>query len=88
MEFHISASEAVRKFSDIINRIRYRGEEFIVERGGEPVCRIVPVMPSFATGRQLATVFKSIAKPDPEYWDAVADAIRNQPLLPNPPWPH
>jgi hypothetical protein len=43
LESHISATEAARTFSDILNRVRYRGEAFVVERGGEPVCRISPV---------------------------------------------
>lgn len=40
---HISATDAARSFSDIVNRVRYRGEEFIVEKGGQAVCRIVPL---------------------------------------------
>jgi prevent-host-death family protein len=39
----ISATEAARNFSGLINRVHYRGETFVVERGGEPVGKIVPL---------------------------------------------
>lgn len=87
MLFRISATEAARNLSDIINRIRYRGDEFIVERGGEAVCRIVPTMPSYVTGHDLKKAFAAIPKPDHAYWDLVADAIQTQPPPPDLPWP-
>jgi hypothetical protein len=36
MTTHVSATEAVKTFSDLLNRIRYRGEEFVVERAVNP----------------------------------------------------
>src|SRR5450756_1030612 len=41
MSTRVSATEAVRTFSDLLTRIRYRGEEFVIERGGEPQCRMM-----------------------------------------------
>ena len=43
METTITATELARGLSDILNRVRYRGERFIVERGGEPVAVLEPV---------------------------------------------
>ncbi len=43
MEYHISATELARRLGDILGRIRYRSESFIVERNGRPVARIGPV---------------------------------------------
>jgi len=43
MKSEISATEAARRFSEILNRVRYRNESFVVKRGGAPVCEIVPV---------------------------------------------
>ena len=47
MGFHmkptISVTEAVRNFADFINRVVYRREEFVLERGGKPVARLTPV---------------------------------------------
>ena len=39
----ISVTEAVRNFSDIIGRIRYKGESFLLTKGGTLVARIDPV---------------------------------------------
>ena len=43
MEYRISATELARRLGDILGRIRYRSESFIVERNGKPVARIGPV---------------------------------------------
>jgi prevent-host-death family protein len=43
MKSEISATEAARRFSEILSRVRYRDETFVVKRGGVPVCEIVPV---------------------------------------------
>jgi prevent-host-death family protein len=43
MKGTISVTEAVRNFADFINRVAYRGEHFVLERGGRPVARLVPV---------------------------------------------
>jgi prevent-host-death family protein len=85
MESHISATEAARSFSDLLNRVLYRGEVFVVERGGQPVCRITPARPVKFTLRDLVHLLKTIPKPDPGYWDALEEINRNQPT-PESPW--
>jgi antitoxin (DNA-binding transcriptional repressor) of toxin-antitoxin stability system len=42
METTITATELARNLSDILNRVRYRGERFRVERNGELVATIEP----------------------------------------------
>ena len=60
MEKVVSATEAVRKFSDILNSIRYRGESYTVVRGGKPVASISPVE---APGKKrLLRELKELAK--------------------------
>jgi len=44
MESSISATELARKLGDVLGRIRYRGESFVVERNGEPIARITPIV--------------------------------------------
>ena len=43
MKHTISVTEAARNFADIVSRVFYRGERFILERGGKPVARLLPV---------------------------------------------
>ncbi len=43
MEKTISATEAVRRFSEILNSIKYRGNHYTIMRGGKPVASISPV---------------------------------------------
>lgn len=87
MKSHLSATQAVRQFSDLLNRVRYRGEEFVIERGGEPVCEIVPARPTTRTVADLVHALRSIPKPDDEYWDTLEDLTQNQQPLPPSPWP-
>ena len=47
MESKITATELARTLGDVLGRIRYRGDSFVVERNGEPVARIAP-LPSAA----------------------------------------
>lgn len=55
----ISVTLAARKFSDCINRVRYQGASFLLEKNGVPVARIVPVEPSFSSDfEQLAITLR------------------------------
>jgi hypothetical protein len=46
MEYKISATELARKLGDVLGKIRYRNSAFVVERNGEPVARLSPVLAS------------------------------------------
>jgi antitoxin (DNA-binding transcriptional repressor) of toxin-antitoxin stability system len=43
MEEIVTATRAVRDFSDLLNTIKFKGHTFIIERGGKPVARMVPM---------------------------------------------
>ena len=86
MDSHISATEAARSLSDLLNRVRYRGESFLVERGGEPVCRIIPAGPPRCTVAMLVRALRSTAVPDDDYLDTVEKLTRAQPALPRTAW--
>lgn len=43
MDRSIQATEAVRKFSEILNTIKFKGEHYIIQRGGKPVAFMGPV---------------------------------------------
>ena len=82
----ISATEAARTFSELLDRVYYRGETFVIERGGEPVCEMSHVKPLRFTGADFLTLLHSLPKPDPGFWDAVEDATRQESTVPKSPW--
>jgi antitoxin (DNA-binding transcriptional repressor) of toxin-antitoxin stability system len=82
----MSATEAARNFSEILNRVLYRGETFLIERGGEPICEVRPAGPRRFTGRDLVALVKSLPPVDEDYLSAVEEFTRSQPRLPESPW--
>jgi len=87
MTTRLSATEAVRTFSDLLNRIRYRGEEFVVERAGEPICRMTPATPPKRPSLgELASLLREIPRPDAGYASDVRRAARGQGRVPRSPW--
>jgi prevent-host-death family protein len=45
MEHNISATALARSLGDVLARVRYRQESFVVERNGKPIARLLPVEP-------------------------------------------
>ena len=87
MKSYISATKAARNFSDLLNRVHYQGEEFVIERGGHPICQISPVAPpQLCNGADLATLLRSLPKPDPAFWDTVEETTKQYFDLPESPW--
>jgi prevent-host-death family protein len=82
----VSATDAARHFSDLVNRVAYRGEEFVVERAGAPVCRIVPVAPTRCTVEELSHHLETLPLFDDEYRTVVRHLGRRQRKMPRPPW--
>jgi antitoxin (DNA-binding transcriptional repressor) of toxin-antitoxin stability system len=82
----ISATEAARSFSELLDRVCYRGESFVIERGGEPVCEMSHVQPLRFSGADFLTVLHSLPKPDPRYWKAVEKATKQVFAVPRSPW--
>ena len=78
MKTRVSATEAARKFSDILNRVAYKGETFVVERSGRPVCEISPARAAKFTARDFVEMLKSAPRPDDRYFDDVEKVIKNR----------
>ncbi len=70
MEHRISATDLARRLGDVLGRVRYRGDSFVVDRNGEAVARVVPL-----TGRSATSLGEALAawqlaeKPDPAFAD-------------------
>jgi prevent-host-death family protein len=46
MAGRITATDAARSFSDVLNQVRYQGAEFDIVRANEVVARLVPAAPA------------------------------------------
>jgi hypothetical protein len=66
--------------------VRYRGERFVIERGGVAIGELRPVAPVRFTGRDLLALLRSLPSVDPAFFDAVEEAARHQPRVPEAPW--
>lgn len=87
MATRVSATEAVRTFSDLLNRIRYRGEEFVVERGGEAVCRMAPASAARRLSlRQLADLLGDLPSADAKFASDVRAVVKGQGRMPKSSW--
>ena len=82
----ISATQAARTFSALLNRIHYRGETFIIERGGEAVCAMTPVQAPRFTGADVVSLLQSLPKPDEGFWNDVEKATRQKATIPKTLW--
>jgi antitoxin (DNA-binding transcriptional repressor) of toxin-antitoxin stability system len=63
----ITATNLARRLSDVLSRVRYRGERYIVERGGESIARIEPVGPPVFTVKDFIGLMTALPRPDEEF---------------------
>ena len=86
----IKSSEAARNFSDLLNRVRYQGMSFDIQRGREIVARISPVSPtSPLDASELQTAFASLPRLSKEELDAFErdlETLRKAVQEPVNPW--
>lgn len=73
MKNTITATELARNIGDILARVRYRHESFVIERNGRAVAHIAPVEPGNAgTVREALTAWIAGAASDPTFADDLA----------------
>jgi prevent-host-death family protein len=60
----LTATEAARRFLDLLDRVERDGETFVVERRGRPVASIQPA--AAVTGRTVKNLLRAQA-PDPDW---------------------
>ena len=87
MKIMVSASEAARSFSELLNRVHYRGESFVIARGGKPVGELVPTATGRFTMSDLAELLRPLPRPDDEYLSVTEELIATQPKVAKSPWP-
>jgi antitoxin (DNA-binding transcriptional repressor) of toxin-antitoxin stability system len=86
MDRTISATEAARTFSDVLNRIRYQGVTFTIERGGEVIARIVPAGRVGFAGADLAALLRAAPRPDKGFADALEATLADQAPIGDSAW--
>jgi len=65
-----------------MNRVRYRGESFIVERRRQAnLAEILPATPAKFSGAALVNLLRSLPKPDEQYLAMVEELLTKQPTV-------
>ena len=54
----ISATEAARRLGDLLARVRYRGETFLIRRGRAVVARLGPAETTGVSGAEAARLWE------------------------------
>jgi hypothetical protein len=87
MEKRISATQAVRDFSEVLSTIKFKGVHYIIERGGKPIASMKSIdeKPDPMTLEELKTLLNELPELEEEL-DAFASDLeeisRTQPLMP------
>jgi len=87
MDKSIQATDAVRRFSEILNTIKFKGEHYIIQRGGKPVAFMGPVeeVRKERTLKELKGLLERLPKlgKDAEAFEKdMKEVSRHQPTLP------
>jgi antitoxin (DNA-binding transcriptional repressor) of toxin-antitoxin stability system len=87
MRKKISATEAVRKFSEILSHVYYKGDSYTVIRGGKPIASISLAAQPFGAKNlgELKNLWAAIPKlgAEAEAFESDIKAAReSQPVLP------
>jgi len=87
MEKVITATEAVKDFSALLNRIKFRGDHYIIQRSGKPIASIGPCEEASKSRalKELKALLDELPRLHDEMEDFAADleALRKrQPSLP------
>lgn len=86
MEHRITATDLARRIGDVLGRVRYRGDTFVVERNGDPVARITPV-PEATVGTlaEFVAAWRSVREADPSFADDL-ELVNASDEPPDDPW--
>jgi prevent-host-death family protein len=68
----ITATELARNLSNVLDQVRETGEEYLVERGRQPVARVLPTPRRMTAEQALADLYRTLDPVDAESWEADA----------------
>lgn len=88
MARRITSTEAARRWSEILDAVEHRHEEFVVERHGRDVAAVAPTRgtPSSATWHDVLTLLDRGPRPDAAFAADMRRVRRTRPALPKDPW--
>jgi hypothetical protein len=67
--------------------VKDRGDDFIVERAGEAVCRIGPINESRRTMADFVSHLSRLPQTDSQFADDLESVVNSQPVeVPKSPW--
>jgi antitoxin (DNA-binding transcriptional repressor) of toxin-antitoxin stability system len=69
----VTATDAVRKFSELLNFVRYKGENYKIIRGGKPVASLRPL--------ETATESRTLEKSETRFLEELRKLLKNLPKL-------
>lgn len=75
-----SVTEVARNFAEYVNRVSYRGDRFVLVRGGKPVAELGPVTRGVPI-RDIPDIFAGLPRLTPEEAEAFGrdmDAAREE----------
>ena len=87
MEKYITATQAVRDFSELLSTIKFKGDHYIIQRNGKPIASMQPIesAKNLKTLKELKLLIKQLPRLDDELEVFAADIReiwKNQPPLP------
>lgn len=84
MEHTIRATDLARNLGDVLSKVRFRRDSFVIERNGKPVARVVPIAGAAgdATVAEALTAWTSGTAADRTFADdlAAVDASDRPPV--------
>lgn len=84
MDTIISSTEAVRHFGDVLARVKYAGETFLLTKSDKPLARLVGVAGPQATGRDILNALENLPA-DPAFADDL-EKVGRLDKVPENPW--
>lgn len=88
MESTITATELSKNLSDVLNRVKYRGERFLIQRNGTTIATLGPPrsQPTITWGEFLA-LYPNLPRPDEDFADDLEAIQAEQGLAEVFEWP-
>lgn len=87
MELRISATELARKLGDVLGKVRFRRDVFVIERNGEAVARLSPwPATSEVTLGEAFRAWRQAGRPDDTAFADDLERVNRADRPPENPW--